>query len=309
MRRRFLKSFFAVLAAASLSPALLHSAATQYFYPNDLPTAAVDAPIVYGEWHLGWKECKAYADANDAPMIAVWGNHGCIHCFALESVFTNSVFKAWQKTNDTGKVVCCFMAGGLNGYPDQQWSDGYNYLRNGKSRDWPMVLFYWPKNGIKKFYYGDQVRDGNSYYKIDQSVQPVINKFTTLFAGWKPTGDYKGGKFAFEETESNRLEADDKTESVSFDLVRDEDAATVATNNVVDVVGVDGMTILMSTNVEWAVGQTRQTIEIPLAKDGNSAFADAHDGDSLAIVLSSASAMAQCRRQQIILCSSVAIRV
>lgn len=272
MRKGFSKIVFAALIGTSFSPLLLHSAATQYFYPNDLPAAAADAPIVYGEWHLGWKECKAYADANDAPMIAVWGNHGCIHCFALESVFTNTVFKAWQKTNDAGKVVCCFMAGGVDGCPDQKWSEGYNYLRNGKPRDWPMVLFYWPKNGVKKFYYGDQVRDGNSYYKIDQSVQPVINKFTTFFNGWKPPASDSG------VWGTHRQEVEEKTESVSLHLTRTETAAVAA--GTVKIVSSTNNAIVLgeARGVAWEEGQTSQTVVVGLT--GKSFLEAAKHGDT-----------------------------
>ena len=42
------------------------------FYVSYLKPAPVNAPIVPGEWHLGWRQCYDYANAHDLPMLAVW---------------------------------------------------------------------------------------------------------------------------------------------------------------------------------------------------------------------------------------------
>lgn len=141
------------LGLSFLIASLFFSGFARTFYVNWLEPAGVNDPIVPGEWHLGWKQCKAYAEANELPMLAVWGNLGCDHCYNLEQLFITDAFKKWRTESPKGKIVLCIMAGGESGYPDQVNSDGFNWAGGpwpGASwyvNAYPFVALYWKVGG------------------------------------------------------------------------------------------------------------------------------------------------------------------
>lgn len=274
-----MKAMKRVVYLAALLLCAVAQAKEYQVHPEDMGVVGKDAPIVLGQWHLDWATCKAYAERNDMPMIAVWGNHNCVHCWALDSVFTNNDFKAWQQANNAGKVVSCIMFGGENGYPDQQWSEAYMWMRNGAARSFPMVCLYWPSKNVKKFYYGDAMRGNKAYYKINESVPDVIKNMENAFAGWVPPPDYAGGAFADPDTVGNRLEFEPGTASVRVGLSR---TAKVATNVTFVVKGPTGAQ-LKSETINWPVNETNKTVELALSQEIKDACTS--DGQQLTLYL------------------------
>ena len=87
-------------------------------YPYTLPDGAQGAALgctraepgmklELGKWYTNFEVCKKYADDNGLPLLAVWSNHGCVHCWYTDIVFVQDEFVAWQKTHNAGQVICC----------------------------------------------------------------------------------------------------------------------------------------------------------------------------------------------------------
>ncbi len=243
-----------------------------------------------GKWYTDFEVCKKYADDNGMPLFAVWSNHGCVHCWYTDAVFIQKEFQEWQKTNNAGKVIYCFMAGGEAGLPDQQTSmpiagltlpgssanvNAYNWMwKGGRSKldEYPFVALWWKKKGINDHFNGDNICRGSAAYDLNLTtntyplrVKNVIAQMEKSFSGWSPDPPYAGGKIDLSETVDNRLEAEASTTSVTLDLVRDDAVADVVTNNYLSVYSRFEDEVL-KTNVLWAAGETRKTLTLDVSQ-------------------------------------------
>lgn len=274
------------------------SAYNKTVYPYEVPSgkqgvsigatyATAGMQLEPGKWYTNFAVCKKFADDNGMPLLAVWGNHECVHCWYTESCFTKDAFKAWLKENNAGQVILCFMAGGMGkDFPDQMNSSAYNWMWKGGGRtlsQFPFVVMWWRKQNVNVRLTGEEFcakisdpSDPNNPSKI-RAIDKLSNTDATIparianmtarleaaFAGWTPAGQYAGGLFTGTETEGNRLEAEAGTTNVTFTLVRDEAAAKVATNHLLTVTGPDGA--VATNTVVWQAGEAEQALALDLA--------------------------------------------
>lgn len=273
-------------------------------YPYELPSgkqgiglgcevAKEGMELELGKWYTNFAVCKKYADDHGLPLLAIWSNHSCIHCWYTDVVLVDEKFVRWQKENDAGKVICCFMGGGYNAGSgltfDQAGSSAYNWMWKGGGKTlnaFPFVVLWWQKGGVNVRTTGDDICKGDSSYALslsDSTIPKRVDNFIaameSAFKDWKAEPPYAGGNFTLEESDCNRLEAESGTSSVEVELARSADNA-VATNNFIKVVSADG-TPLKTVNVQWSEGAVKQTVSV----DISDAFAEsAEDGDRIYLV-------------------------
>ena len=302
------------MVAAVMSATLAASAYNRTVYPYEVPAgkrgvalgatyAEAGMELEPGKWYTNFAVCKKYADDNGMPMLAVWGNHGCIHCWFTECGFVEDAFTTWVRENNAGQVILCIMAGGEKGAPDQALSEAYNWMwyKGGgrKLPDYPFVVMWWKKQNVNVRLTGDEFcakiadpSDPNNPAKVkaldkfgftDSTIPARIANMTArmeaAFAGWVPT-KYAGGTFAGgEETTGNRLEVERGVTNVTFSLVRDAAVAAEAATNLLVVAGADNAAV--TNDLAWAVGETNKTVTLDVADFA----ASAANGDALTLDL------------------------
>ena len=170
-----------------------------------------------------------------------------------------------------------------------KWCKGPENLSN-----YPEVRFFWYEDGKKKVDFavlGDTVdgQQGIANGTYNKAGQNCINYITNK-TGFKPYLDnpkslssYMGGTFEDGYTDGNRLEAEEGTAEISFEMVRSEAAAAVATNNSVKVVGPDKQ-VAETVVVEWEEGEDQKTVTVDMSKvnfskNGDKALLIAVDAD------------------------------
>ena len=170
-----------------------------------------------------------------------------------------------------------------------KWCKGPENLSN-----YPEVRFFWYEDGKKKVDFavlGDTVDGQQGVYQgtYNKAGQNCINYITNK-TGFKPYLDnpktlssYMGGLFEEGYTDGNRLEAEEGTTEISVEMVRVGDAAAVATNNTVKVVGPDKK-VAETVVIEWAAGEDQKTVTVDMSKvnfskNGDKALLIAVDAD------------------------------
>lgn len=304
MNTRNIRGWRCLLASAMcLLVALAANGFNKTMHPYELPAGKLGAgmgctyatagmKLELGKWYTNWSVCKDYCDKNGIPLVMVWSNATCIHCWYCDVCFIQDSFKEWAATHNAGKVIYCFMAGGdKNGAPDQIGSAAYNWMYYGGGRRlsaYPFCVLWWKKNGVNVRKTGDELCNSKSFTdaSIPTRTANIIAEMEAAFAGWAPV-EYAGGKMELDETEGNRLEADSGTKEIEIELVRGEDVKDIATNNLVAVVGPDGAT-KDTVNVAWKKGETKKTVKIDISKAGFTA-----DGQQASLVFKDADGTAQ----------------
>lgn len=273
---------FALALAACLFASLGAEAFNKSMYPYELPAGKQGAALgcikatpgmklELGKWYTNWKVCKDYCDKNGIPLVMIWSNETCIHCWYCDVCFIQDRFKEWAATHNAGKVIYCFMSGEKGGTLDQVGSEAYNWMWYGggkKLNAYPFTVLWWKKMGVNVRQTGDQLCDSTSFMdsSIPKRTENLIAALEAAFKGWAPV-EYAGGKIALDETEGNRLEAEPGMTELAFELTRAEDVAQIATNNLVALIGPDGVTKETIT-VDWKAGETVQTVKIDVSKAG-----------------------------------------
>ena len=249
-------------------------------YPYDLPKGKQGAgmgctyaqegmELELGKWYTNWKVCKNYCDKNGIPLVMVWSNATCIHCWYCDVCFTTDRFKQWASENDAGKVIYCFMAGNHSGAPDQAGSEAYNWMWYGggnRLTAYPFTVLWWKEKGINIRQTGDQICNSKAFTdaSIPARTENVIAAMTAAFKDWHPVVAPPAGTFACEESESNRLEVEATTTSIQVDFVRDAAVASLATNATLRVLAPNASTVLSKTTVKWSAGATNQSVEVAI---------------------------------------------
>ncbi|MGN0832459.1 MAG: hypothetical protein ACI4RD_02265 [Kiritimatiellia bacterium] len=131
------------LAIAVQSVAATLMAATDAAYNGVKYSTQGD--IVPGEWTCQYDKAKAYAEANDLPLVVFWGNSGCPHCVATEKSMASGTFTDWQLNRG---LVMIFTVGGVTPLADNK--KAYQFCRN-SSTSIPRMAVYWQ---------GHQLADG-----------------------------------------------------------------------------------------------------------------------------------------------------
>lgn len=268
------------------------SAYNKSMYPYTLPSGKQGAALGCieakegmelepGKWYTNFWVCKKYADEHGIPLVAVWSNEECVHCWWTDIVFIQDDFLEWKENNDAGQVIYCFMAGGYGGY-DQENSTAYNWMWYGggtRLNAYPFVVLWWAKENVNERYTGDNFCGSQDFNErsIPGRVTTVIGRLEKAFANWSPEPAYAGGEFALSDEEGSRLEVvPGQTEWVDVPLVRETgsvgatnylavgDSDAAETNLIEWVLGetetVEWATLV--TNIEWAVGETSKLVRL-----------------------------------------------
>lgn len=214
--------------------------------------------VTPGVWCTDYEAALAYAEKNNLPVLAFWGESGCGYCKTLmnQGIDTDK-FREWQRKRTP---VMIWYHGANITTPYKNW------IRNPASGEWPYVKIYWKKpdgSKVEIFFAG---RDGKMPVKGgDTSTAAAVSKWITLatpgqIGGGKPNLNeqliasfekycsswtmqeaYSGGYFSVTNLPNSRLEAvAGKTLFVNIPLYRTEKAAVVnklkiGTNALVDV--------------------------------------------------------------------------
>ena len=255
--------------------------------------------IKLGEWNTNYDKAKAYAEENNIPLIAYWGESTCAWCSQMiNNGLRDDEFKKYQKAR---KLVMVYYHGANKVTPYKQW-----IMKNAGS-DWPFMAIYWKKADgtvVEKHFTGRTgrlitsteaknstvVANTAKWIKLNNSKQITINKYYVyeeLIAliekyinayGAEPA--YKGGTFCDGTGSSNTLEVAISdagkvlTTNMTFRLTRKTKG--IVTNSVVFA----GTT----KDVVWGKNDTSKsvTISVPTgAKNGTTYKATIYDkGDT-----------------------------
>lgn len=96
------------------------------------PIEPSTGPIVPGEWNENLDAGKAYAEANNVPMLAIYGTHDCANCRLLQTACNTDIFKEWAAKKQMVMVFNTTRA-------------AQNFCRPSNSSIKPFVCIYWPK--------------------------------------------------------------------------------------------------------------------------------------------------------------------
>ena len=225
-----------------------------------------------GKWYTDWATCKKYAEDNGIPVVFIWSNHGCIHCWYSDLAFLESSFKEWAATHDEGKVIYCFMSNkekDANGklLPDQENSAAYNWMYSGggsRIDAYPFTSLYWVVDGKVKANVrqkGDKLGGTGSLTAASIPIRAANTAaaMEKAFAGWKPPAEntYEGGYFAATNAPYSSPQADSATKYVDVEVFR---ISQVATNQQMKIFA-PGKTA-ETVDIDWAEGQTTQIVTI-----------------------------------------------
>ena len=298
-----------LIAAFAAFTAIASFGATPTMYPYELPAKAgkrdqalhcqkaADAlartgKLELGVWYTGFQTCKDYSDATKIPVIFIWSNHGCIHCWYCDSSFTQQAFLDWKNSKsadaDAAKVIYCFMAGGESECPDdKQGGAAYNWMWKTPSKidAFPFVTLYWPGHGTDGIvmhktgdnFCGTKIQNEDTY---PERVESIIANMKSAFAGWHPPEEYSyvGGWF----TQTNYPYATPQAESTTtFVDVRLRRASVIPTNQVLKVSG-GKLSAAVDLKVDWETNQVEQVYTI---KDFGNYFQASTDQKKVDVVL------------------------
>lgn len=127
------RTLFTRIAVCLLSSFSLHAVSAA------LPTVPTPTP---GQWCSDWAAAKTYAEANEIPVIAIWGSSSCGYCNSYDTALSDSTFIAWRQSSpyiyiyikDTQDWFYNWMYGITPGAPYRL--DAY-----------PFLMYYWKKGG------------------------------------------------------------------------------------------------------------------------------------------------------------------
>ena len=250
-----------------------------------------DGPIVPGEWNSNYRAAYQYAIDNNIPFIAIVSKYPaqCHFCSMFHDKWTCDEFLQWAK--ERKPVLGAFYTKSPDG-TDSSWVDWVAGKAGaaGSVSGFPMIRIYWQKSDgtvVWDRFMGRQSSIGDvDGDKSSGTVMDFIARLEKTMGSYSST-TYTGGSFELDETEGNRLEAEDGTGEISFNMVRSGDSSSTATTNIVKVVGPDGLTAQEIT-VDWSVGETNRTVvadmsKVRFAKHGDKALLVLADADGAEI--------------------------
>ncbi len=245
--------------------------------------APLGSPVVVGEWNGDLDACRAKAEKEGIPMIAIWSFQGCAHCHTLERALKSDRFKEWAKT--CGFILCFTCSYD----PKGARSTGAYYSwcgrkgLSGSLSDYPYVRFYWYTNngktakvdyavvgdtldkqqGIAYWTNPDGTREKNFNKAGQNCIDYIMN--SSGFGAYVPKPAFNGGVFTVTNTVATAcLQAEPATTFVNVEMTRETtDAATQKV--VVTPSGKTAKTI----SVSWAKNETNKVVKL---ENFNTAF-------------------------------------
>ena len=231
-----------------------------------VPIATSNGAIEPGEWNSNISAGQAYADANNVPMLAIYGSPFCGHCQALQTACNTDEFKNWAVEK---KIVMVFAEDSVT----------RSFCRPANSTYLPFVSIYWPRKGdelVKVNFTGMlgymPSNDGDTLAaQLINSCQMYIGAYPQL------TGfEY----LAFTNNYANaRLEAEvGKTLHVDVPLVRDSFMKGHSATNFFKAVY--KKTTIVARQIIWDLDATEMSIRVGIP-------ANASVGDTIDVSLKS----------------------
>ena len=135
-----------------------------------LRAATVDpasAPITLGRWHADVWKAKAYSEANDIPLLYVWGSQACAYCDKLDTYIQTGTFTTWQANR---KLVMAYVKA-----PDSTITAEVNFARygfNATLSDFPLVAVYWKSKNVEPYCFTGRYSGGST----DDKARAFINE-------------------------------------------------------------------------------------------------------------------------------------
>ena len=133
------------------------------------------APITLGRWHSDLWKAKAYSEANDIPLVYIWGSQLCTYSARLDQYIQTSTFTGWQ---DQRQLVMAYMKA-----PDGSITPEMNFARygvNGTLYNFPFVEVYWQSKNTDPFNFTGRYSMGTDI----QNAMAFINQIESYI------GDY-----------------------------------------------------------------------------------------------------------------------
>lgn len=248
-----------LLVSMTLGLALVGSAAN--YRGIEFSTSKTD--IRPGEWNSQYKQVKAKAAAENAPMVVFWGNLGCGYCEALEDQMRKEFFREFQRESGCYFV---FAVDGVSGAQAQS-SAAKSFARDG-SGSFPYIGFYWKKENGTVVTHKGHGREGEMGVGGKNVGYQFMNWIKKWMGGWTPV---KGGQFFLEsegeeEGPGNRYEVEPGAKAVTVTLKRKASAVSSEAEDVV-VVKKSGV-VVSSTGVDWYPDDSCQEVELDLSRAG-----------------------------------------
>ena len=227
------------------------------------PAAATDE-IVLGEWHLGYKECKAYAELHGIPMFGIYVKTTCTHCSVFIQALQSEVFQEFLRTDPLGKIVLYCGSYDEAGTPDTGTGAACNfYMRypDGTTLpNLPGVGITWTADSELKVDYrewGDNITGPNM---PDDAARNIIAKIKEKLVGYVPPSTYSGGDFLVGNVPNDRLELEiGKTDWVDVPLIRTNGVERTGENLL--KIQLNGADVAVS-NVAWQAGQSEAMVRV-----------------------------------------------
>lgn len=226
-------------------------------------------PVRPGYWHADLAACRAKAEKEKIPMLAVWSKDGCFHCQIFEKAVNSDAFKEWQKTS--GYIYCFICSEDAD---SKQGSANYTWCKGpgAKLKDWPLCRLYWPAGGVDYAVRGDVIdkQQGISNGTYDKAGRYVIDYLqnTSGFGRYVPKPSYLGGYFDCSDEPTLRLEAEPTTKTIYVPLKREATDATsqqitfTRSNPGALLQGASLAAVPAPMNVAWAANETEKVVEL-----------------------------------------------
>jgi len=224
---------------------------------------SANAAVTPGKWNTNFTESLAYAEANNIPIVLVWGNTSCSYCNKLHAVLEDDAIMDWAKEHPIMMVERheAYQEDFSKYSADHQAA--YNWTKTlediPKSYGNPRVGVYWKKaDGTVACSTGYPGRDGKMPATSGTLAQQFADSLDLL------VGDYPSGSggisFVTTDTETDRLEAESTTRTVYVPLKRD--SGTKSAKCTLNVAYPTGVT--KSVVVGWDLGETEQCVALDI---------------------------------------------
>ena len=255
------------IGLALLAPGLALASVT-----TELDQLSTSGPAVQGLWSTNFADAKEKAQAENVPLLVLYGNKGCSSCTKAAWACNTPEFREWQARRQLYMVALDKDIQETNpSYPIKAW------VKSPKTNigAFPFAKIWWVKPDGKVSQYDWEVRLSLMPDRKGDSIQEqFMNSVEKYIVGWEPKKETSIGSFGDPDEAYDRLEAEAGTTNVIVRLVREKKYDLSATNATVVAVGPDGKTVLSSTPISWAKGQTNQTVSVKLPKGAFKANGD-----------------------------------
>jgi len=136
-----------------------------------------------GKWCSDFPAARAYAEANNIPMLVFWANPGCSQCVKLENACKADDFVAWQAQR---QMVMVFAYGKTS----KEQKAAYDWITSvQKIKKFPFIGVYWASNAkgatVSSVFVG---RKGMMPVTAGTLQEQLMNSVDQLTEGWNPGG-------------------------------------------------------------------------------------------------------------------------